>query len=117
MTGGYRLPRKWELAARYVFLSERPYTPFDVVLSQQQKQPIYDLARVNALRSLAYHRLDFRVDRTFKLRNGSMNVYGGLQNAFNRENYFGYSWNYRLNQPKRSKLTGIFPICGLEWRF
>ena len=69
-TGGYRLGKQWEAAARYVFYSGRPYTPFDLELSKEQNRPIFDLARVNALRAPAYHRLDVRVDRTLRAWRG-----------------------------------------------
>lgn len=116
-SGGYLFGKKWQLGARYIFLSGRPYTPFNVEISQEQNRPIFDLSRVNALRSASYQRLDFRVDRTFKVWNGTLNAYLGLQNAFNRENSFAYTWNYRLDRPKRLTLAPLFPLCGMEWRF
>ncbi len=117
LTGGYRIGAHWEVAGRFVIYSGRPYTPFDETLSRAQNRPIYDLAQVNALRAPSYQRLDFRVDRTFRVWRGHMNVYGGLTNAFNRENYFGHSWSYSRHQPKRLTQLGILPLCGLEWRF
>lgn len=117
LTGGYQLGRSWELAARYVFYSGRPYTPFNLALSTAQQRPIYDLTRVNALRAPDYQRLDFRVDKTLHPWDGNLNLYVGLTNALNRQNYFGYSWNYVLNQPMTKTQLGMFPLCGLEWRF
>jgi hypothetical protein len=117
LTGGYRLTKHWEAAVRYVVLSGRPYTPFDEQLSRQQDRGIYDLARVNAVRAPSYQRLDFRVDRTMHVWGGSLNVYFGLQNAFNRDNFLGYAWNFRTNAPKLQHQLGIFPLGGMEWRF
>jgi hypothetical protein len=116
-TGGYRLTKNWEVAGRYVFLSGRPYTPFDQTLSQQQDRAIYDLSQVNVLRALSYQRLDFRFDRTLRLWEGSMDLYFGLQNAFNRKNFQAYTWNFRTNQQKFEHQLGIYPIGGFEWRF
>ncbi|HBY59803.1 MAG TPA: hypothetical protein DEH78_08255, partial [Solibacterales bacterium] len=42
--GGYRLTPKWELSGRLAYLSGRPFTPFDEVLSRAQRRGIFDLA-------------------------------------------------------------------------
>ena len=117
ITGGYRLSQHWWVAGRYVFLSGRPYTPFDQTLSEQQNRGIYDLSQVNALRAPSYQRLDFRFDWTAKVWRGSLNLYFGLQNAFDRKNFQAYEWNYVTNQQQVQHQLGIYPIGGLEWKF
>ncbi|MGA9671673.1 MAG: TonB-dependent receptor [Terracidiphilus sp.] len=117
VTSGYQFGRSWEVGARYVYYSGRPYTPFNLVLSTAQDRPVYDLTRVNGLRAPDYQRVDFRIDKTLHPWDGNLNIYAGLTNAFNRKNYFGYSWNYVLSQPMTKTQMGAFPLCGLEWRF
>lgn len=117
LSGGYRWRSKWETAIRYVYLSGRPYTPFDLERSQAQNRAVFDLTQVNAVRPVPYQRFDFRVDRYFQLESGTLDVYGGLQNAFNRENFLALQWNFRTNSPRTMHQMGIFPIIGLEWRF
>lgn len=116
-TGGYLLGRGWSAATRYVFLSGRPYTPFDQTLSQQQDRGIYDLSQVNALRASSYQRLDFRFDRNMELRRSNLDFYFGLQNAFDRRNFQSYAWNFVTNQQQTEHQLGIYPIGGLEWKF
>lgn len=117
LIGGYRFNDRWSLAARFVHISGRPYTPFDLVKSTAQNRGVLDLARVNAARALDYQRLDLRLDRNFTVRGGSLNLYGGIQNAFDRKNVFAEVWNFRTNKPKTDHQMGAFPIFGLEWRF
>jgi hypothetical protein len=116
-TGGYHVSPLWEVAVRYVFLSGRPYTPYDPTLSQEQDRGVFDLSRVNALRAPSYQRLDFRIDRFLRWHGQQIDVYGGLQNAFNRQNFLAYQWDYRVNQPKELYELKLFPIGGVEWRF
>ncbi|MEZ5354702.1 MAG: TonB-dependent receptor [Bryobacteraceae bacterium] len=115
--GGYRLNSKWEFSARFAYLSGRPYTPFDAELSTAQRRGIYDLARVNALRLPAYVRLDLRVDRIFTVRDKPLLVFAGFQNAVNRKNVAGYTWNRRANAQEENTQLGLFPLIGMEWRF
>ncbi|MCU0226516.1 MAG: TonB-dependent receptor [Bryobacterales bacterium] len=117
LSGGYRWQSKWEMAIRYVYLSGRPFTPFDLERSQQQNRGVFDLSQVNAVRANSYQRFDFRVDRYFQFEGGTLDVYGGLQNAFNRENFLAEQWNFRTNSPRTMTQMGVFPIIGLEWRF
>lgn len=41
--GGYQLRKNWDLSARFVYLSGKPYTPFNTTLSQAQKRGVFDL--------------------------------------------------------------------------
>jgi hypothetical protein len=102
---------------RYVFLSGRPFTPFDLPLSTAQNRGVFDLTRVNASRAPSYQRLDFRVDRILRTRAGQIDFFGGLQNAVNRRNFLAYQWDYRTNQPRELHQLKLFPIAGMEWRF
>ncbi len=115
--GGYRLNKKWEFSARTTVTSGRPFTPFDTVLSTQQRRGIFDLTRVNDLRVPAYVRIDVRVDRTFTFRDKPLLVFLGAQNVINRENISGFQWARRANRPVANEQLGLFPIIGLNWIF
>lgn len=117
VVGGYRLTPKWELSLRAAHLSGRPYTPFDLNLSRQQRRPIFDLAQVNAARLPDYVRIDVRVDRTFYVRDKPLLVFIGAQNIVNRKNIAGYTWNRRSNSVQTNEQLGLFPLIGLDWRF
>jgi outer membrane cobalamin receptor len=117
LIGGYRFNDRWSLAARFVYVGGRPYTPFDLVKSTAQNRGVLDLARVNAVRAPEYNRLDLRVDRNLRIRGGLLNVYAGIQNALGRKNFFAEVWNFRTNAPKTEHQLGAFPMFGMEWRF
>lgn len=114
---GYQLNRKWEVGARAVYLTGRPTTPLDPILSSQQRRAVLDVTRYNAIRARNYFRIDFRVDRTFTFRDKPVVLFGGLQNATNRKNFVFPGWNRITNQLEEDTQLGLFPIVGLNWRF
>ena len=116
-TGGVRLTPKWELGARLVVLGGRPFTPFDPVVSTDQRRGVFDLSRVNAERAPAYARLDIRADRRFRVNGSDLLVFLGVQNVLNRENFASSNWNTYLNAATTNTQLGFFPLFGLEWRF
>ena len=115
--GGYRLNPKWEFSARFVGLSGRPYTPYNDVVSRQQRRGVFDLAQLNALRLPAYLRLDFRADRTFTVRDKPFLLFLGAQNITNRKNVGGVGWNRTNNASELGEQLGLFPTIGIDWRF
>jgi outer membrane receptor protein involved in Fe transport len=117
LTGGRRWSTKWESSLRVSFLSGRPYTPFDVAESTQQRRGIYDLARVNAVRAPAYFRLDARIDRNATIAGKPVILFFGIQNVTGRRNVNGFEWNRRANAAEALEQLGVFPLVGLEWRF
>lgn len=117
VVGGYRLNRKWEFSLRSVYLSGRPYTPFNEALSRQLRRGVFDLNQVNGLRLPAYARVDVRVDRTFTVRDKPFTVFVGAQNITNRKNIGGLGWNRNSNQAEFGEQLGLFPLVGIDWRF
>lgn len=102
---------------RSSYLKGRPFTPFDVALSTQQRRAIFDLNRVNAERLPSYLRIDMRADLTFTVRGNSLLVFAGIQNVTNRRNIGGIGWNRNTNQQEFGEQLGAFPLIGLDWRF
>jgi hypothetical protein len=96
-SGSYRSGKRYEASWRYEYTTGRPYTPFLLNASAQQNRPIYDLSQVNALRGPFYSRLDFETDRAFYFGSRKLVLYGGLENAFNRQNFLGYFWMPRVD--------------------
>ena len=114
---GYALNRKWDFSVRGVYFTGRPFTPFNTVLSAAQRRPVLDAARYNAVRAPDYFRLDVRVDRTFTFRDKPVVLFGGLQNATNRQNFAFPGWSRTTNQQTAETQLGLFPIVGLNWKF
>jgi hypothetical protein len=126
--GSYRSGRRYEVSYRYEYSTGRPYTPFLLSASQAQNRPVYDMSQVNALRGPAYSRLDFSVTRNFFIGERTLAVYGGLENALDRQNFLGYAWTPRSNiyWPCTANPTdcvtevtqmGLFPNFGARFSF
>lgn len=128
-----RLPARIQLSLRNTYASGRPYTPFNVPLSESQSRGIYDLARINAERGPAYNRLDADVNRSFHIHKQMLDIHAGVENALDRQNFLGYAWmdscpspwavcglnvNAVANVPE-TKVTQmpIFPSAGLRYSF
>ena len=126
--GRYVLSSHSEFSFRYEATSGRPYTPYLLSESVRQNRPIYDLTRVNAERGPMYRRLDFRVSHTFTFGSERLVAYGGLENAFDRQNFLGIAWLPRYGLDGTCKADpnkcvsyqsqmGIFPNFGVSYRF
>ncbi len=111
----YKLGRGWELGARFRYVTGKPYTPATAAVFDSDAgayQPIDGLA--NSARDPAFHRLDVRLEKTWSFEAWKLSAYVDVQNAYNRKNVEGRSYNY--NYSKSGNATGlpILPIVGLR---
>lgn len=81
-----------DFSARNSFATGRPYTPFNIPLSEAQHRGIYNLSQINGVRAPAYNRLDFALNRDLHMGNRLLNIHIGVENALNRRNFLGYVW-------------------------
>jgi hypothetical protein len=128
-----RLPANIQLSFRNTYASGRPYTPFNVPLSEKQSRGIYDLTRINAERGPAYNRIDADVNRSFRIHRQMLDLHAGVENALDRQNFLGYAWMDNCAAPWKTcgmnvdavanvpetKVTQmpIFPSAGLRYSF
>ncbi|MFN8589464.1 MAG: carboxypeptidase-like regulatory domain-containing protein [Candidatus Eisenbacteria bacterium] len=88
VTGGRRFGRGWEAGGRWRLLGGAPYTPDDVARSSLREvwdvtgRAVPDPRRINAARAGVQHQLDLRVDKTWAFREGSLQLYLDVQNAY-----------------------------------
>lgn len=104
-----RLPWKLEGAFRDTYASGRPYTPFNIALSEQQSRGIYDLTRINAARGSAYNRVDADFHRSIHVGHGMLKIYGGMENLLNRGNFLGYLWEDYCPASQAGNYCGLTP--------
>jgi hypothetical protein len=116
--GTWAFARGWSAGARFRLVSGNPSTP--VVGSVLDAStgvyvPIY--GATNSTRLPAFEQLDLRLDRTWTFRTWKLNGYLDVQNATNRGNVEGTTYNFDYRQ--RTPATGlpILPILGFtaEW--
>jgi hypothetical protein len=114
---GYQVADDWLIGFKFKYAGGRPYTPFDPVISTQLGRGVWDMSKFNEERYPAYSRLDVRVDKKFYFKKVCLTTYFELQNAYNRENIYGYFWNKAKNQQATIYQWGFMPVGGFNLEF
>ena len=89
LTATKKLPRNWDIGAKWRFSGGAPYTPFDLETStrvdawDRQRQGYLDFARFNSNRLKSFHQLDLRIDKQYFFPNFSLMFYLDIQNVYN----------------------------------
>ncbi len=122
LAGNLTLARGWVGSARWGYAAGRPYTPYDIPASLAQNRPIYDVSRVNAVRAPYYARLDALLTREIRIKGSRLELYGGVNNILNRNNFLSYAWMPLWNTFPGAKIPvkeldqmPIFPNFGVRW--
>lgn len=115
--GGYKPNFSWEFSIRWIYAGGRPYTPFNIVESENLNRGVIDENRINEERYPAYHSLNLRVDKRFTFSNSNLVLYLSIWNAYNRENVATIYWNQITNKQDMVYQWGILPILGVEYEF
>ena len=115
--GGYQLGNQWEVSGRFSVASGRPYTPPLLQPSIEQNRLVHDLDRFNADRLPAFHRLDVRIDRKFRMLGRSTSLFADIQNIYNHQSVIEYSWDQKTRGPFAEKQLGILPVVGVNVEF
>jgi hypothetical protein len=118
MIGVYRLPRNWQVGARFRLVSGNPYTPVVSATydgGNDEYIPIY--GRPNSRRVAPFHQLDLRVDKRFVWKRVMLTVYLDVQNVYNHQNpeFRTYSFDYTVSRDIPS--LPIIPSLGLKLEF
>jgi TonB family protein len=112
---GHELGAGWEVGARFRLVTGNPVTP--VVGSVYDARsgvyvPVY--GDVNSERDPTFHQLDVRVEKQFRIGQGSLAVYLDLQNAYNSENQEGVRYSYDYREQEAVSGLPILPNLGLR---
>ncbi|AFE03674.1 TonB family protein [Corallococcus coralloides DSM 2259] len=114
----YKLPKGWEVGARFRFATGNPTTP---VLGSKRDDttdvfiPYYGL--VNSQRLPSFNQLDIRVDKTLIFDTWSLDLYLDLTNAYNNQSVEGVAYNYNYSKREYFKGLPILPVLGLKGAF
>lgn len=83
---GRKFGKGWEMGLRYRFAGGAPYTPFDLVASQQNFQSVgrglLDYSQLNTLRLGNFSQFDFRIDKKWNYRRATLDLFFDVSNAF-----------------------------------
>lgn len=89
LTATKKLPRNWDVGAKWRFSGGAPFTPFDRETSEivdvwnLQRLGLLDFARFNTERLPSFHQLDLRIDKQYFFSNFSLMFYLDIQNVYN----------------------------------
>jgi hypothetical protein len=116
--GTYELPAGFQVGARLRFVSGNPLTPvvgavFDA--DADRYRALYGAP--NSQRNPPFHQLDVRVDKAWQFEAWRLNAYLEVQNAYNRANPEGLSYNYDYRQSKRESGLPLLPVFGVRAEF
>ena len=124
LNANYRVGRKWNLNAAWVFHTGWHTTPIE--LGQDAEGPTLVPGEIYSDTFPAYHRLDLRINRSVYLsQRRSFELYIDILNAYNRKNVSGYE-DYRIETDANGQPTIAFeqenwlpllPSFGLSWKF
>ena len=83
-TLGYKFKKEWSLGLKYRFAGGNPYTPFDLISSQQNYALIgtgvLNYNKINSERLNAFNQLDFRLDKKINYKKTTLDIYIDIQN-------------------------------------
>ncbi len=82
-TGGYKLPRNWELGLRSRLLGRAPFAPVDVAATEPvYPQFVFDYSRLGDDRLGVFNAIDIRVDKKWNFPRWTLNLFLEIQNVF-----------------------------------
>lgn len=115
--GGYKPGEKWGFSGRWILAGGVPYTPFDIVRSEENNLPLINQDQINGKRYSPYMTVSIRVDRRFLFKKSSIDFYLSVLNLFNRKNVDRYFWNRIENRRDVIYQAPIIPLFGIEYNF
>ncbi len=118
LVGVYKLPKHWQVGARFRLVSGNPTTPVVGAIYDADSGTYIPLeGKEHGDRLPPFHQLDVRVDKRWIFRRVMLNAYLDIQNVYNRQNpeFVNYSFDYR----ERNYIPSlpIIPSIGLKLAF
>jgi TonB family protein len=118
VTGSYRLPRNWEIGARFRYVTGQLYTPVRAAVFDADADTYRPIsAPVNSARVDAFHQLDIRVDKRWVFESWMLNAYLDIQNVYSRTNASSVEYNYDYSKELPAAGLPIVPVVGLRGEF
>jgi outer membrane cobalamin receptor len=119
--------RHWQLSASWQYHTGWPYTDINyylVTLNDGSLIYSWTYGPLGGLRAPAYHRLDLRATRTYRLKHSTLRVFVDIFNAYDRKNEVGFNDHYAYIQQGQlvvvktpGTMLPILPSVGLDWEF
>jgi outer membrane cobalamin receptor len=117
----------WQLSASWQYHTGWPFTDINYYLTTLNDGSLiysWTYGPRGALRAPAYHRLDLRATRTYRLKHSTLRAFVDIFNAYDRQNEVGYDEhsativNGQLIVHKTpGRMLPLLPSFGLSWEF
>lgn len=83
-TIGYKFKKNWQMGLKYHLAGGAPYTPFDLIASQQNYlllgTGVLDYKNLNSKRLKAFNQLDIRIDKKMNFKRTTLDIFIDVQN-------------------------------------
>jgi hypothetical protein len=116
VVGSWRIDDNWRLGARFRFTSGNPYTPqgtgaldADSGTYLPTPTPVPNTARMPA-----FHELDVRLDRTWKVGPASLTAYVDIENVYSYQAPIDLSYSFDYTRSTFTRGLPIVPSLGLR---
>ena len=114
--GTVQLTDNWRLGARVRYATGNPFTPVGGTFFDTDEQEYQSVAgQLLSARLPAFFQLDVRLDRRWQRSWGTINLFLDVQNASNRVNAEGVSYNFDYSQREYTRGLPVFPSLGVEY--
>jgi len=120
----YLLGENWRLNLAWRYHSGWPTTPLSVAVEEDDEgelEFVPELGELYSERLAAYHRLDLRASRSWKLRSGTLELFIDIQNLYNRKNIAGFDIEIDDEDGTTEFFVeywaGILPSAGISFEF
>jgi hypothetical protein len=105
----------WRLGGRFRYTTGNPFTPVAGAFMEPGGDWVAVDGPLLSQRLPDFFQLDVRVDRRWKRPWGTLNLYLDLQNAVNRSNAEGVTYNEDYTRMSYTRGLPIFPSIGVEY--
>ena len=117
--GSYKLPRNWEVGARFRLVTGNPMTAVATAAWNDQNDTYTQVPSscVNCARLPTFHQLDVRIDKRWVFDAWMLNLYLDVQNVYNRANPEAIQYNFDATQHAYATGLPIIPSFGVRGEF
>jgi hypothetical protein len=117
LIGKFTPTPRWTISASWIMMGGGPYTPVDMIRSQQAQAWTLDEYRYLGRRYPDYNRLNLRISRELLVQKRGLLVYLDILNVFDQENVARFDWDYWNRIRGEEHQLGIIPVFGIKYTF
>jgi TonB family protein len=115
LAASQNLGRGWTVGGRFRFISGDPTTKVvGSVFDARSGIYVPKYGPVNDQRDPAFHQLDLRVEKKWRIGPGALSVYLDVLNVFNATNAQGYRYSFDFSKKEPVSGLGVFPNLGIK---